>query len=95
MGGVKSLGPNEGMLFVFDEPDNHPIWMKDMEIPIDVMWLNEEGEVIHIEKNMKPESYPSSYRSKRPALYVLELGSGSTNRLNIKIGTKLDIPESV
>lgn len=95
LGGVKYMGPNEGLLMVYEEAGRYSIWMKDMEIPIDVVWINNEGEVIHIERNMKPESYPTSYVSKRPALYVLELNSGAVHRLNIKIGTKLKIPEAI
>lgn len=95
LGGVEHLAPNEGLIMVYDQPDSHSIWMKDMKIPIDVLWINDEGEVIHLEQDMRPESYPSIYRSKRPALYVLELSSGAVHRLNIKIGTKLAIPERI
>lgn len=95
LGGVKHLAPSEGLLMVYDVPDRHPIWMKDMEISIDVFWISEDGEVVHIEKNMKPESYPTNYVSNRPALYVLELSAGAAHRLNIKVGSQINIPETI
>jgi len=61
LSGRQSLNENEGMLFVFDSPGNYPFWMKDMNFPIDIIWLSEDGSVIYIKKNALPESYPEAY----------------------------------
>lgn len=96
LSGVEKLNPNEGLLMVFEAPDRHGIVMRDMKIPIDVVWIDSDGSVVHVEYNMKPDIDPELvYRSRSPALYVLEMGSGEAKRLNIKVGDKLDIPEEV
>ena len=46
------LKENEAMLFVFDDPAEHSFWMKDMKFPIDIIWLDSDGKVVHIEKNL-------------------------------------------
>ena len=44
------LKENESMLFVFDKPEKHSFWMKDMKFPIDIIWLDSNGKVVHIEE---------------------------------------------
>jgi len=78
-----------GMLFVFDKSDLHGIWMKDMNFVIDVLWLDSTKKVVHLEKYMPPDSYPAVYYPKDPALYVLELRSGSVDGENITVGQQL------
>jgi len=63
----------DGMLFIFDTPGNHNIWMKDMNLTLDIHWLNENFNIIHTESNISPETYPESFTSTSPALYVLEI----------------------
>jgi uncharacterized protein len=48
------LDENESMLFVFGELSRHSFWMKDMKFPIDIIWLDSDGKVVHIEKNLQP-----------------------------------------
>jgi uncharacterized membrane protein (UPF0127 family) len=77
LSGRRFLGEREGMLFIFDKNDQHGIWMKDMNFPIDVLWISENFRIIDIERNLEPSSYPEVERSSRPARYVLELPAGS------------------
>ena len=49
-----SLKENEGMLFVLNPSSRRGFWMKDMKFPIDVIWLNENKEIIHIKKRLDP-----------------------------------------
>src|SRR6266849_2707331 len=45
-----SLPLDHGMLFLFDQPDFHGIWMKNCKFPIDILWLDEERKVVHLDE---------------------------------------------
>ncbi len=83
-----SMPRDRGMLFVFDEEDVYPFWMKNMEFNLDIAWINSSGTVVHVEKNLKPclEICPS-YESGKPARYVLEVNAGVSDELGIREGT--------
>lgn len=70
----KSLGPNEGMLFVFDETTTHCMWMKNTYVPLSVAFLDERARVINI-ADMTPHS-EESHCATRPARYALEMERG-------------------
>lgn len=83
----------DGLLFVFPE-DGHPgIWMKDMHFPIDILWLNAQGTIVHIEQNVSPETYPTVFRSPQPARYVLETNAYYTSTFGIKTGQTAILPD--
>jgi len=63
----------DGMLFIFDEPNLHSIWMKDMNFSIDILWLDADFNIIDQALNTSPDTYPESFTPSIPALYVLEL----------------------
>jgi uncharacterized membrane protein (UPF0127 family) len=86
-----SLAADAGLLFIFPQPDYIGIWMKDMNFPIDVIWLDSTMKVIYIVPNMTPESYPKVYTPTSPAAYVLEVNAGVAARENIKIGDQAKI----
>src|SRR6218665_2857644 len=67
-----SLPVNQAMLFVYDRPGNYPFWMKDTRIALDMIWISSDKKIVHIEHNVQPASYPTSYTSKIPAQYILE-----------------------
>ena len=81
-----SLAQNKGMYFVFEEPDYHGIWMKDMNFPIDIIWLSSGEYVVHIEENVSPETYPTVFKPRQKSLYVLEVNAGFVKKAGIKIG---------
>lgn len=86
LSGVRELGQNEAMLFVFDSNDRWSIWMKDMRISLDIVWLDEHKKVVHVEANVSPDSYPLSFAPDVPARYVVELPAGFTQRHNVREG---------
>lgn len=90
LSGRQSLGKNEGMLFVFDRPDKHRFWMKDMNFPIDMIWIDENMKVVYIKKDSRPESYPETYGPDEPAKYVLEVLSGFSEKNNLKVGDEVE-----
>ncbi len=92
LSGTESLRDFEGKLFIFEEAGNHGIWMKDMLIPIDVLWFNDDLELIHVERNMTPESYPQVYSAPEPARFVLETNAYFVDSLQIEPNSRLIVP---
>jgi uncharacterized protein len=86
LSGKSGLADNEGMLFVFEKEGNHGFWMKDMNFPIDIAWLNKNKLIIHIEKDVLPETYPKVFSPSAPSLYVLEAKANFFENNKIKIG---------
>jgi uncharacterized protein len=86
LSGKKELAENEGMLFVFNREGYYGFWMKDMNFPIDIAWLDKNKKIIYIEKNVSPETYPKIFNSSAPSLYVLEVHAEFLGKNNIKIG---------
>lgn len=96
LSGRKSLAENKGMLFVFDTPDYHRFWMKDMKFPLDIIFLNDTKVVTLYENVPSPVSQeenanPPIYTSTAPANRVLELPAGSANKLGLKQGDDVAI----
>ena len=70
----KSLGKNEGMLFIYDKPQTVGFWMDKTEIPLDIIFINEDEEVISVYKG-KPLS--KEIAEEDNVKYVLEVNQGS------------------
>ena len=93
LSGRKNMRENEGMLFAFDVPGRYGFWMKDMNFPLDLIWINQNGVIVEIERNATPESYPKTYINKSDANYVLELNAGVAEQQGLFIGSKIKISE--
>lgn len=91
LSGQKSIRENHGLLFAFDHPDTHGIWMKNMQFPIDIFWLNQQLRIIHIEERVSPSSYPEIFKPDSPALYVLETQAGYRDQYSLEEGDQLRI----
>jgi uncharacterized membrane protein (UPF0127 family) len=87
LSGFKKLPESQGMLFLFDKPGIHPFWMKDMNFPLDIIWLQsgQDGgyRVIYVAEKVLPESYPNSINPKMDADAVLEINSGLASVYNL------------
>ena len=95
LSGREHLADGEGMLFIFERPGLHRFWMKDMLIPIDIIWIS-DGKVVGFEKNVEPEPGVSTlnlrtYSSPQPVEVVLEVAAGTVDRLEIKNGDSVSI----
>lgn len=80
------LSYGQGMLLSFVQPQVIPIWMKDMQFPIDIIWFDSSGNVLHVEKNVPPctEDPCTIYgQSITQAQYVLEVASSFTDKFGI------------
>lgn len=89
LSGRLSLSPDTGMLFVFNEPSKPLFWMKDMNFPIDMIWITPDMKVDYIKKDALPDLYPQTYgpsASDGEAEYVLETTSDFSDNNNLKIG---------
>lgn len=86
LSGVSTLSGSQGMFFSFDESGIYGFWMKDMIIPIDILWLNTNLQIVHIEKGVATSTYPNIFFPKRPARFVLEVASGTVSFLGLKVG---------
>ena len=85
------LDSNSGMLFIFDREDFYGIWMKEMNFPIDIAWINKDKVIIHIERNVLPETFPNIFKpdsssDSNKALYVLEVNANFFEANNINLG---------
>jgi len=89
LSGRESLGEDEGLLFIFDEPGIYPFWMKEMRFPIDIIWIDQNWTVVDITKNATPESFPQTFSSKKPARYALEVNSGFVHQAAVAIGDEV------
>ena len=89
----ESLNEKEGMLFIFEQPDEYSFWMKNMKISIDIIFLNENKEIVTIHGNVPPcVSEPCElYHPSEPALYVIEVKSGFFDRHNLDVGQKVTL----
>lgn len=97
LSGKKSIAENEGMLFVFEKKDIYPFWMKKMQFPIDIIYLD-DSKVVAVKENFQPPANPESldvevYQPTSPANHVLEINAGLAKKYNIKTGDTITLPK--
>jgi len=87
----ESLPPDSGMLFIYEEENIYPFWMKNTLIPLDIIWINKNKEIIYIENNALPCKLDPCpiYNPKEKAIYILEINGKLANSLKINIGDKV------
>ena len=78
---------NEGMLFVFDEPAYHSMWMKNTLLPLSVAFVDAHGTILNI-LDMEPRTL-DSHMSAGPAIYAIETNKGWFEEKKIKAGDKV------
>jgi uncharacterized membrane protein (UPF0127 family) len=83
----EKMGPNEGMVFVFDAPATVCMWMKNTLLPLSVAFIDESGKIVNIE-DMKPQT-TESHCAKKPVRYALEMNQGWFKQKNIKPGSAI------
>jgi hypothetical protein len=92
-----SLPLDHGMLFIFEQPDFHGIWMKNCKFPIDILWLDDQREVVHVAEKVPPcKADPCPvYQPLQRAAYVVELNAGQARKEKAVAGSRLEfkLPE--
>ena len=91
LGGRDELDANSGMLFIFPNPITPSFWMKDMQFPIDVVWIDENLEIIAITPSLPVESFPDSVSPPGPVKYVLEVNAGYSAYSGWLAGDKVEL----
>ncbi len=86
------LGDNEGMIFVFDDEGVYPFWMKNTLIPLDIMWVDQEFKIVHIE-NAVPCTTDNCelYEPDDAAKYVVEVNAGFAQENFVNVGDLITI----
>ncbi len=86
------LPENHGMLFIFGREQAYSFWMMDMRFSLDIIWIDSNGIVVHIENNVPPCSRACpSYQPNVSALYVLEVNAGFADSIDLHEGTFIEI----
>jgi len=90
LGGKTELCADCGMLFTFSDSQIRQFWMKNMNFPLDIIWIN-DGKIVNISKNLalEGENPKKTYSSIVPANNVLEINAGLCEKLNLKIGDQI------
>lgn len=97
LSGRDPLSDGTGMLFAYENPGLHGIWMKDMNFPIDIIWIGAEDSrkatlrVLDVEKNVDPETYPTVFTPSVPSTYALEVNAGFIDANEVGIGDGVTI----
>lgn len=86
LSGREMLGENAGMLFVYEKPGLPGFWMKEMNFPIDIIWIGNDRRIVDISENIAPETFPRLFRPRAPVQYVLETNAGWAKSHNISVG---------
>lgn len=80
------LPENQGMLFVFSPPEHVVMWMKNTLIPLDMLFMNEEGQVLCIHENAVPKSLAKIECEESAIAAVLEIGGGVAKKRGLTRG---------
>ena len=83
----RSMGANDGMLFIFAEPAYHAMWMKNTLIPLSVAFVDRDGVILNI-LDMEPQTL-DTHMSAGPSIYAIETNKGWFAQKKIKAGDKV------
>jgi len=84
----KALRMQNGLLFVFDKMSAQSFWMKDMLMPIDMIFFDNNWQIVLIESNLQPNSFPQIYGNKVKSQYVLEVNANEAISYDLKVGDR-------
>jgi uncharacterized protein len=94
LSGRPQLPDGRGMLFIFAEVSRQGMWMIDMRFPLDIVWLDEHLQVVHITRGCAPcpsasdcPAYSSVYRVK----YAIEMTAGQADACGFAVGKVLSV----
>lgn len=89
--GRRDLAPDRGMLFDFGRTREVAMWMKNTFVPLDILFIDPEGRIVHIAENTTPQSL-KRIPSGGPVRFALELLAGTSERLGISPGNRVRHP---
>lgn len=91
-----TIGPHDGMIFIFPKAEDHTFWMKNTRIPLDMLFVRENRTIAHIASNTVPHSLTGRHADE-PVCAVIELDGGRASREGIAEGdhVRYDLPPTV
>lgn len=89
LSGRVNLPHDTGLLFIMSQISQPAFWMKEMNFPIDIIWIDEDWIITEISPNLAPETYPQTFTPKKPIRYVLEVNAGWVSQNKIRTGDKI------
>ena len=93
----EELPYDQGMIFVFDESGVYSLWMLNMQFSLDMIWFDEQGNVVHIETDIPPCETPTEIMACQSivpsgeAKYILEVTAGFVDQFGITKDSKMEI----
>ena len=89
---IEKLDENGGMLFIFEKEDYQAFWMKNTLIPLDMIFINDELQIVDIKNAIPCKQDPCNvYTSNQPARYVLEINEGFAAKNSIDKDDKITL----
>ena len=88
----KNLAENQGMLFIYSEPQIISFWMKQTLIPLDILFFDSNGQLLEAFDTVPPctTSPCKRYTNQKPSQFVLEIPAGTRKKFNIKVGDSFE-----
>lgn len=87
---IKKLDSKYGMIFIFSTPRIVTMWMKNTYIPLDMIFIDKNNQIITIQKNTTPHSL-EIISSQKKVTKVLEINANLVDKFNIKVGHKIKL----
>ncbi len=89
----EQVGEEDGMIFVYPSASFHAMWMKNTLVPLDMVWMDVDFRVVHIERSVPPcrKDPCPAYGSLRRASYVLEVQGGSIAPDQLALGDRISV----
>ncbi|MCR9264522.1 MAG: DUF192 domain-containing protein [Flavobacteriaceae bacterium] len=84
----ESMEQNQGMLFIFPDVAMHYFYMKNTEIPLDIIYIDDALKIASFQKNARPND-ETSLSSEVPIKYVLEVNAGLSDKLGLQVGDSI------
>jgi len=92
LSGRDTLSKDNGLLFVYGNSGVRKFWMKGMYFPIDIICLDQYGNVVNVLRDLQPSRspYPETYSTKVPIKYAMEVNAGEAD--SIEVGDRVNTP---
>lgn len=84
----KTMEDSQGMLFIFPDSQYRAFYMRNTQIPLDIIYIDANRTIVSIQKNAKPFD-ETSLPSEGPAKYVLEINAGLSTEWKLEKGDKI------
>ncbi|OGZ26840.1 MAG: hypothetical protein A2365_01425 [Candidatus Nealsonbacteria bacterium RIFOXYB1_FULL_40_15] len=88
----EKLEKGKAMLFPYEEGGIYSFWMKNMNFPLDIIWINKDKKIVYIEENVPPCKTKECPNYRHEGKYILEINAGLSEEYGIRTGDAVDLP---